>query len=118
VDADKSAQSDLLRGSVNQNKAGEHFEPVLMDRESALREIMEDHVSAAVIIPTNFMRNYLTGKAPVSLELIKNPAESVHPAVMEELLGALVTGMNISNPNSRIGWRCSRGRQITTKFLH
>lgn len=94
VDEDKSVLSDFLRGSANQSKAGEHFEPVYLDRETALREISKDNLSAAVIIPTNFMRNYLTGRAPVSLELIKNPAQSVHPAVMEELMGALVTGMN------------------------
>ncbi len=40
------------------------------------------------------MRDYLTARAPVSLELIKNPAESIHPAVLEELLGAVVTALN------------------------
>ena len=52
-----------------------------------------------LIIPTNFTQHYLTGKAPVSLELIKNPAQSIHPAVMEELLGALVTALNAISRN-------------------
>jgi len=47
-----------------------------------------------LIIPTNFVSQYLTASEPVSLELIKNPAESIHPAVLEELLGAAVTGLN------------------------
>ena len=35
----------------------------------------------------------------MSLELIKNPAESIHPAVLEELLGAVVTGLNAISRN-------------------
>lgn len=94
VDEDKTVLSDFLRGSANQREGGKFLEPVFLDREEALRQILDDKLSAAVIIPTNFMRNYLTGRAPVSLELVKNPAESIHPAVLEELLGALVTAMN------------------------
>ncbi len=94
VDEDKTVLSDFLRGAANQREGGKYLEPVLLDREEAMRQILDDKLSAAVIIPTNFMRNYLTGRAPVSLELIKNPAESIHPAVLEELLGAVVTAMN------------------------
>jgi ABC-type uncharacterized transport system permease subunit len=52
-----------------------------------------------LIIPTNFMHNYLLGSEAVSLELIKNPAESIHPAVLEELLGAVVTALNAISRN-------------------
>ncbi|MGO8835840.1 MAG: ABC transporter permease [Limisphaerales bacterium] len=94
VDEDKTVLSDFLRGSANQREGGKYLEPVFLGREEAMRQILDDKLSAAVIIPTNFMRNYLTGRAPVSLELVKNPAESIHPAVLEELLGAVVTAMN------------------------
>ncbi len=99
VDEDKSVLSDFLRGAVNQNKAGEHLEPVFMERTNALRLVNENKISAVLIIETNFMRNYLTGREPVSLELIKNPAESIHPAVLEELLGAVVTALNAVSRN-------------------
>jgi len=99
VDEDKSVLSDFLRGAVNQNKAGEHLEPVFMERTNALKLVNENKISAVLIIETNFMRNYLTGRAPVSLELIKNPAESIHPAVLEELLGAVVTALNAVSRN-------------------
>lgn len=99
VDEDKSVLSDFLRGAVNQNKAGEHLEPVFMEREAALKLINANKISAVLIIKTNFMRDYFTARAPVSLELIKNPAESVHPAVLEELLGAAVTGLNAISRN-------------------
>src|ERR1035437_4718065 len=94
VDEDKSALSDMLRGSVNERDGGKYLEPVFMERADALREVNANKISAVLIIQTNFMRNYLTAHAPVSLELIKNPAESIHPAVLEELLGAVVTALN------------------------
>lgn len=99
VDEDKSVLSDMLRGSANQREGGKFLEPVFMERAEALRLINKNQISAVLIIPTNFMRNYLTAHAPVSLELIKNPAESVHPAVLEELLGAVVTALNAISRN-------------------
>ena len=94
VDEDKSLLSGLLRGAANQNGGGKFLEPVFMERAEALREINANKMSAVLIIPANFSHNYLLGSGPVSLELIKNPAESIHPAVLEEGLGALVTAMN------------------------
>ncbi len=61
VDEDKSLLSDFLRGSANQNQGGKYLEPVFMEREDALREINANKISAVLIIPTNFMRNYLLG---------------------------------------------------------
>lgn len=99
VDEDKTVLSDFLRGSANQRDASQHLEPVIVDRDEALRQINANQISAVLIIPTNFTRNYLTGRKDVSLELIKNPAQSIHPAVMEELLGALVTALNAISRN-------------------
>ena len=99
VDEDKSVLSDFLRGSASQREGGKYLEPVFMERADALRQINDNKISAVLIIPTNFMRNYLTARKPVSLELIKNPAESIHPAVLEELLGAVVTGLNAISRN-------------------
>jgi len=94
VDEDRSVLSDFLRGAANQDKGGEHLEPVFMERDAAMKLINANQISAVLIIKTNFMRDYLTARKPVSLELIKNPAESIHPAVLEELLGAVVTALN------------------------
>src|SRR5208282_123581 len=99
VDEDKSALSDFLRGAANQREGGKYLETVFLEREEALRQVNADKLSAVLIIPTNFTRNYLLAREPVSLELIKNPAESVHPAVLEELLGAVVTAMNAISRN-------------------
>ncbi|MGO9586254.1 MAG: ABC transporter permease [Limisphaerales bacterium] len=94
VDEDRTVLSDFLRGAANQGEGAKYLEPVFLDRDEAMRQVNGNKISAVLIIPEHFMRNYLTGRAPVSLELIKNPAESIHPAVLEELLGALTTALN------------------------
>jgi len=99
VDEDKTVLSDFLRGSANQREGGKYLEPVLLERDEALRQISDNEISAVLIIPTNFTRNYFTGHDKVSLELIKNPAQSVHPAVLEEMLGAVVTALNAISRN-------------------
>ncbi|MGD0814979.1 MAG: ABC transporter permease [Verrucomicrobiota bacterium] len=99
VDEDGSRLGDLLRTAADQPRGGRHFQLVFMEREAALREIDAGEISAVLIIPTNFMRNYLSAREPISLELIKNPAESVNPAVVEELLGAGVTALNAISHN-------------------
>ncbi|MGB8370266.1 MAG: ABC transporter permease [Limisphaerales bacterium] len=94
VDEDKTVLSDFLRGAANQGEGAKYLEPVFLDREAAMRQINGNKISAVLIIPEHFTRNYLTDRAPVSLELIKNPAESIHPAVLEEMLGAVTTALN------------------------
>jgi len=94
VDEDDSPLTRFLRGGLNQDKAGEHLEPVLLNRADALRQIQDNQLSALVVIPAGFTRHYLTTTNVVTFELVKNPAQSIHPAVIEELLGALVTGLD------------------------
>ncbi len=94
VDEDDSLLTQFLRGAANQGEGAKTLEPVFMDREAALRQINDNKLAAVLIIPTNFTRGYLTGSQRVSLELIKNPAQSIHPAVLEEGLGAVVTALN------------------------
>jgi ABC-type polysaccharide/polyol phosphate export permease len=94
VDEDDSLLTQFLRGGLNQGEGGKYLEPVFLDRATALTQLHDDQLSAVVVIPRGFTHDYLSGRGPVTLELIKNPARSVHPAVLEELLGALVTGLN------------------------
>jgi hypothetical protein len=98
VNENNGRMSEFLRHAVNsmagENSSGIQLDPIFTDRAAAMREINANKISAVLIIPTNFLSNYLLGRAKVSLELIKNPAESVHPAVLEEGLGVIVTAMN------------------------
>jgi len=99
VDEDKSVLTRMLPAAANQGEGGKYLEPVFMDRATALREVNGNNISAVLIIPAHFTSNYLTAREPVSLELIKNPAESIHPAVLEELLGTVVTALNAISRN-------------------
>jgi ABC-type multidrug transport system permease subunit len=101
VDEDKSVLSDVLRGAVNQRQGSQYLEPVFLEREAALRLVNQNKISAVLIVPAHFLQNYLAGREPVSLELIKNPAESIHPAVLEELLGAVTAALNAVARNFR-----------------
>jgi len=98
VDEDKSALSDFLRGAANQGKAGQYLEPLFLERDAAEEQLKDDKLSAILVIPPRFTSNYLTGQN-VQLELVKNPAEQIHPAVLEELLGVVVSGLNAISRN-------------------
>lgn len=94
VDEDDSLLTGLLRGAANQGRGGKYLQPEFLTRAEAMRQINASQLSAVVIIPTNFTSNYFSGSEKATLELIKNPAESIHPAVLEELLGVVTTSLN------------------------
>ncbi len=98
VDEDKSPLADFLRGAVNQGKAAQFLEPVFLEREAAEQQLRDDKLSAILVLPTGFTSNYLTG-LKAELELVKNPAEQIHPAVLEELLGVVVSALNAISRN-------------------
>jgi len=79
---------------LNQRELNEHFEPIFLDRPEALKRVHAGELSALLLIPQGFTRGYLASTNTVRLELVKNPAESIHPAVLEELLQVLVTGLD------------------------
>ena len=99
VDEDDSALTHMLRGGLNQEEAGKYVEPHFLNRTEALAQINANQLAAVVIIPKGFTRDYLTANQPVKLELVKNPAESIHPAIVEEMLATLVTGLNAVSRN-------------------
>ena len=107
VDEDESVFSSILGGGISQGEAAEFLEPVLMSREESEQQLLDNSISAAVIIPKGFTQDYLSGDGPLKIELIKNPAQSFHPAIIEELLGVLVEGLNALSLNFQseiAGW--------------
>jgi ABC-2 type transport system permease protein len=108
VDEDKSGLTDFLRGAAGQGKAGEYLEPVFLERAAADQQLQDEKLSAILVLPAHFTSNYLTGQN-VSLELIKNPAEQIHPAVLEELLGVVVSGLNTVSRNFNAEFPAWRG---------
>ena len=94
VDEDQSFLSKMLRGAMTQDQAGEHLAPVFVDRATALQKINDNEIGGALIIPTNFTHDYFSGHEGVKLELIKNPAQSIQPAALEELAATAVAALN------------------------
>jgi hypothetical protein len=95
VDEDDSPLTGFLRGAASQAEGGQYLEPVFLDRAQAERQLRDNQLSAMLVLPRHFTRDYLTTTNPVALELVKNPAQSIHPAVLEELLGAVATGLDV-----------------------
>lgn len=98
VDEDHGLFARMLRGASGQEKTAQYFDPVSLERAEALQELNDGKLSAALVIPPHFTSNYLTGRK-VGWELVKNPAEQIHPAVLEELLGVATTGLNALSRN-------------------
>jgi ABC-type multidrug transport system permease subunit len=94
VDEDKSFLSGALRSSLTQGDAANHLDPVFTDRTNALRTLRENEISAILIIPTNFTKAYLEGGSNLKLEVIKNPAQSYFPAIIEEMTQVAATALN------------------------
>lgn len=94
VDEDNSVLSGLLRGAMNQGDFKKHIELHFLDPSEALLQINDNKISGVLIIPHGFTRHYLTGDQVVTLELIKNPAQTFYPAILEELLQVVVAGLN------------------------
>ncbi|HTI99881.1 MAG TPA: ABC transporter permease [Dongiaceae bacterium] len=99
VDEDQSFLTRMLAAAGNRGGTNRNFEPVFLSRPAALELVNANKISAVLIVPAHFTSQYLSGRDPVRVELIKNPAESLHPAVLEELLGATVTGLNALSRN-------------------
>src|SRR5207244_9207445 len=101
VDEDDSVLSSLLRGAMNQGDFKKHLEARFLERIEALQQINDNKISAVLIIPKGFTRTYLAGDGSVAFELIKNPAQSLYPAILEELLQVAVTSLNAVARNLR-----------------
>ncbi|HNQ87411.1 MAG TPA: ABC transporter permease [Verrucomicrobiota bacterium] len=99
VDEDNSPLTGFLRGALNQDQAATRLEPVFLARAEALRQVTNNALSAALIIPAHFARDYLLRTNAVALELVKNPAQAFHPAILEELLRVVTTGLSAVKQN-------------------
>jgi len=94
VDEDDKVLTQFLQGALNQKEAQKYLEPSFLKRPEAMGRLTNDQISAAVVIPAGFTRNYLLGREKVTLEVIKNPAQSFYPAIVEETLAVAVSGLN------------------------
>ena len=99
VDEDQSILSGAFRSALTGQKAMEHLEPIFLKHNEAMRILHDDQISAIVIIPTNFGSAYIRGESGLKLQVIKNPAQGVMPAIVEELAAVTITGLNAISRN-------------------
>jgi ABC-type multidrug transport system permease subunit len=99
VDHDDSVFSNFLRGGMNQGEASKYIQVQFVDETEGLKLLNKNKISALMIIPKGFTVDYLKGVGPLSLDLIKNPAQSFYPAIVEEFLQVAVTGLNAVSRN-------------------
>jgi ABC-type multidrug transport system permease subunit len=109
VDEDRSFLGSLFKSALNQGEAADHFESITLSRTEALQQLQADKLSAAIIIPTNFTSHYLQGKSGLVLEVVKNPAQSFYPAIVEELCAVAVAGLNAISRNLQTEFPAIRG---------
>lgn len=120
VDEDDSPLTRLLRGSMNQREARERLDLQFLGREEALRRVTSNEFAAAVIIPKGFTSDYVKRERPVALQVVKNPAQGVPPAVVQEGLALIVSALNAL---SRIagdqlsGWSAALTQADNREFL-
>lgn len=96
VDEGDSVLTEILRNSFNHPNDDQpvQFEAVLLERDEAVARVTNNELSAALVVPANFLDQFLAGEEPAALELIKNPAQGIHPAIVEEMTATLVTVLN------------------------
>ncbi|OGD21505.1 MAG: hypothetical protein A2W03_12100 [Candidatus Aminicenantes bacterium RBG_16_63_16] len=85
VDHDKSLASKLLLGAFDADQLKKMFQVTVTDEVEGRRRMKAGRASAMVVIPERFTLDLLEMK-PVTLLVVKNPAEQYLPDVAEEFM--------------------------------
>lgn len=115
VDEDGSFLGSILRSALTQKDAAKYLESTLASKEEALKLIQNDQISAALVLPKKFTSKYLLGETNLVIEVIKNPAQSYYPAIVEEIAAVAVTGLNAVSQNLQSEFPVIRNA-VTGKF--
>lgn len=91
VDQDESSVSGLLVGALRQGPAAQMLRVTEADSVEAVRLLKDGGASAALFLRAGFGETYLDG-GTARLGLMKNPAQSILPSIVEEGAGFLADG--------------------------
>ena len=101
VDEDDTGLGEFLTGMLEQTRtsgsrsnAPFEIDLALLPRTEAVERTTWGEFSAVIVLPEGFTEGYFDTGEPVAIEIIKNPAQGVHPRIVEEAVGLLVTAMN------------------------
>ncbi|MCF7668197.1 MAG: ABC transporter permease [Verrucomicrobia bacterium] len=101
VDEDKTMFSEMLRSMLNQGEADKHIQVEFLERTDALEAINNNRLSAILVMPRGLTDFFKNGGDQLTFELIKNPAESIHPTLIEEGARVVTTFLNAVARNLR-----------------
>ncbi len=88
VDEDGGLVARLLRSSFTQDRMPQQFDLRLVEAAEAERLVEKNKVSAIVRIPPGFSDSLLDAR-PTRLEVVKNPAQSIYPQIVEQVVKVL-----------------------------
>jgi ABC-type Na+ efflux pump permease subunit len=88
VDHDKGMASRLFMGAFDADQMKKMFQVTVADEAEGRKRMEKGKASAMVVIPERFTLDLLDIK-PVTLEVIKNPAEQFLPDVVEEFMNTM-----------------------------
>lgn len=96
VDEDKSPLSKLIGQAYNQESAQRpvSFHAEIVARDAALARLTNNEFAAVIILPAGLMSGFLERNGPLTIEVIKNPAQGIPPAIVEETTATLVSLLN------------------------
>jgi len=94
VNHDDGPVGRALAGATQNPEAAGRLEiKQVKDRDEGLRRLREEESAALVVIPQDFSKDVLEGRR-VTLEILKNPAQSIMPVVAQQ--GAEVAALYMS----------------------
>ena len=88
VDQDKGLASKLLLSSFDVDQMKKMFQVTVTDEADGRKRMEKGKASAMVVIPKGFTLDLLDAK-PVTLLVVKNPAEQFLPDVVEEFMNTM-----------------------------
>ena len=93
VNQDDGLVANLLASSFTSQQASAYFDAKTVDLEAGLALMNAGKASALLTIPKGFTDDVLDGK-PVTLRLLRNPAEGILPEIAEQATGALTDALD------------------------
>ena len=88
VDKDKGLASRLFLGAFDADQMKKMFQVTVADEAEGRKRMEKGKASAMVVIPERFTLDLLEIK-PVTLDVVKNPAEQFLPDVVEEFMNTM-----------------------------
>jgi ABC-type Na+ efflux pump permease subunit len=88
VDHDQGLVSKLLVGAFDNDQMKKTLQVTVTDEAEGRRRMQKGSASAMVVIPERFTLDLLDAR-PVTLEVVKNPAEQFLPDVVEEFVNTM-----------------------------